>query len=108
MSELFFLTSDEVNAALARRRAVWLHITLVVLGPADSIPDTGVLVVDWDNVTDELKQRILALPPRGSFVVIIHTYNHDLLKLTLDGHPIFVCRTLDQVFEELQALRRAA
>jgi hypothetical protein len=75
-----FLTTDEVNEALALEMAQACGIDLYPLAPKDGPPD-GVydaVVCDWDSWPAELRKELLAelddLPHRP---LAIHSYNLD-------------------------------
>jgi hypothetical protein len=75
-----YLTTDEVNEALAREMARDCGIDLYPLAPKDGPPDTGydAVLCDWDFWPAELRQELLAEhvgPPDRPLAV--HSYNLD-------------------------------
>jgi hypothetical protein len=105
-----YLTTDEVNADLARQMADRFDVSLHLLSPKDGSPDGefDAVLYDWDHWPVGRQREVMAELLGGSLphAVAVHGYNlEDAQAEALRQHTVAVYRRLQpRVF---QFLRRA-
>jgi hypothetical protein len=103
---LAYLTTDEVNQALAQEMAPRCGVSLCPLAPKDGPPDRGydAVLCDWDSWPAERREELLAgLGGLRSGPVAVHSYSLDAAQAdALRSRGVAVHRRLEkEVFQLL-------